>query len=97
MRAPRPPNHGPQGLADAFYADSSRWNDTRSATAGYGATELSGTLGGIAMPLGAGTLRPTPSTFGATLIFGVVLIAALNILPALALGPLAAELSGLPV
>ena len=88
--------------------------------AGYGATELSTTLGGVAMllgrfapllaalalagalsykriaPFGAGTLRTTTPTFVVTLLFVIVLIAALSFIPALALGPVAVELSGVP-
>jgi K+-transporting ATPase ATPase A chain len=113
-------NAGPQGFAEAFYAYSSQWNNNGSAMAGYGATELSTTLGGVAMllgrfapllaalalagalsrkpvaPFGAGTLRTTTPTFAAMLIFVIALVAALNFIPALALGPLATELSGRP-
>jgi K+-transporting ATPase ATPase A chain len=113
-------NPGPQGFGEAFYAYSSQWNNNGSAMAGYGATELSTTLGGVAMLLGrfapllavlalagalsrkqvapfsAGTLRTTTPTFVVTLVFVIILVAALNFIPALALGPLATELSGRP-
>jgi K+-transporting ATPase ATPase A chain len=113
-------NPGPQGFGEAFYAYSSQWNNNGSAMAGYGATELSTTLGGVAMllgrfapllaalalagglsrkpvaPFGAGTLRTTTPTFVLTLIFVIILVAALGFLPALALGPVAVELSGRP-
>ncbi len=113
-------NPGPQGFGEAFYAYSSQWNNNGSAMAGYGATELSTTLGGVAMLLGrfapllavlalagalsrkpvapfsAGTLRTTTPTFVVTLIFVIILVAALNFISALALGPLATELSGRP-
>ena len=45
-------NPGPQGFGEAFYAYSSQWNNNGSAMAGFGATELSTTLGGVAMLLG---------------------------------------------
>ncbi len=113
-------NPGPQGFGEAFYAYSSQWNNNGSAMAGYGATELSTTLGGVAMllgrfapllaalalagalsrkpvaPFGAGTLRTTTPTFVVTLIFVIVLVAALSFIPALVLGPVAVELSGAP-
>jgi K+-transporting ATPase ATPase A chain len=113
-------NAGPQGFSEAFYAYASQWNNNGSAFAGYGATDLSATLGGVAMGLGrfapilavlalagalarrpvapfsAGTLRTTTPTFVVTLIFVILLIAALNFIPALALGPVATELSGRP-
>ena len=113
-------NAGPQGFSEAFYAYASQFNNNGSAFAGYGATELSATLGGVAMLLGrfapilavlalagalsrkpvspfsAGTLRTTTPTFVVTLIFVIVLVAALNFIPALALGPIATELSGNP-
>jgi K+-transporting ATPase ATPase A chain len=113
-------NAGPQGFAEAFFAYSSQWNNNGSAMAGYGATQLSATLGGVAMllgrfapliavlalagalsrkrlvPVGAGTLRTTTPTFVATLIFVIVLFGAPNFVPALALGPIATELSGNP-
>ncbi|MGD9694564.1 MAG: potassium-transporting ATPase subunit KdpA [Thermoleophilia bacterium] len=113
-------NAGPQGFSEAFYAYASQFNNNGSAFAGYGVTELSATLGGVAMLLGrflpllavlalagalarkepvptsAGTLRTTTPTFVATLIFVIVLVAALNFIPALALGPIATELSGSP-
>ncbi len=47
-------------------------------------------------PVGAGTLRTTTPTFVVTLIFVILLVAALNVIPALALGPIATELSGRP-
>jgi K+-transporting ATPase ATPase A chain len=47
-------------------------------------------------PATAGTLRTTTPTFVVTLIFVIALIAALDVLPALALGPIATELSGSP-
>lgn len=113
-------NSGPQGFSEAFYAYGSQFNNNGSAFAGYGVTELSATLGGIAMLLGrfapilavlalagalsrkpvapfsAGTLRTTTPTFVAMLIFVILLVAALNFIPALALGPVATELSGMP-
>ena len=113
-------NTGPQGFAEAFYAYASQWNNNGSAFAGYGATDLSTTLGGVAMGLGrflpmlavlalagalarrpvapfsAGTLRTTTPTFVVTLIFVILLVAALNFIPALALGPVATQLSGRP-
>jgi K+-transporting ATPase ATPase A chain len=113
-------NTGPQGFAEAFYAYASQWNNNGSAFAGYGATDFSATLGGVAMGLGrfapilavlalagalarrpvapfsAGTLRTTTPTFVVTLIFVIVLVAALNFIPALALGPVATQLSGRP-
>jgi K+-transporting ATPase ATPase A chain len=113
-------NAGPQGFGEAFYAYASQFNNNGSAFAGYGVTELSATLGGVAMligrfvpilavlalagalsakqvaPFSAGTLRTTTPTFVATLIFVVLLVAALTFLPALALGPIAVELSGSP-
>jgi K+-transporting ATPase ATPase A chain len=113
-------NTGPQGFAEAFYADASQWNNNGSAFAGYGVTDLSATLGGVAMGLGrfvsmlavlglagalvrrpvapfsAGTLRTTTPTFVVTLIVVIALVAALNVIPALALGPVATELSGRP-
>ena len=45
-------NAGPQGFAEALYAYMSQFNNNGSAFAGYGATELSTTLGGVAMLLG---------------------------------------------
>ena len=59
-RRPSPPapatasifNAGPQGFAEAFYAYSSQFNNNGSAFAGYGVTEFSATLGGVAMLLG---------------------------------------------
>ena len=45
-------NAGPQGFSEAFYAYASQWNNNGSAFAGYGVTELSATLGGVAMLLG---------------------------------------------
>ena len=113
-------NPGPQGFAEAFYAYSSQWNNNGSAMAGYGATGVSTTLGGVAMllgrfapllaalalagalsgkrvaPFGAGTLRTTTPTFVVTLLFVIVLVAALSFIPALVLGPVAVELSGPP-
>lgn len=113
-------NAGPQGFSEALYAYTSQFNNNGSAFAGYGATDLSTTLGGVAMllgrflpvfavlalagalstkqvaPAGAGTLRTTTPTFVATLIFVIVLVAALNFLPALGLGPIATQLSGRP-
>ena len=113
-------NAGPQGFSEAFYAYASQWNNNGSAFAGYGVTDLSATLGGVAMGLGrfvsmiavlalagalvrrpvapfsAGTLRTTTPTFVVTLIFVILLVAALNFIPALALGPIATELSGRP-
>jgi potassium-transporting ATPase potassium-binding subunit len=113
-------NAGPQGFGEAYYAYTSQFNNNGSAFAGYGVTELSATLGGVAMLLGrflpilavlalagalstrrvapfsAGTLRTTTPTFVATLIFVIILVAALTFLPALALGPIAVELSGSP-
>ena len=113
-------NAGPQGFSEAFYAYASQWNNNGSAFAGYGATEFSATMGGVAMMLGrfapilavlalagalsrrpvapfsAGTLRTTTPTFVATLIFVILLVAALNFIPALALGPIATELAGSP-
>jgi K+-transporting ATPase ATPase A chain len=47
-------------------------------------------------PFSAGTLRTTTPTFVATLIFVILLVAALNFIPALALGPIATELSEMP-
>jgi K+-transporting ATPase ATPase A chain len=47
-------------------------------------------------PFSAGTLRTTTPTFVATLIFVILLVAALNFIPALALGPIATELAGSP-
>lgn len=111
-------NPGPQGFSEAFYAYASQFNNNGSAFAGYAATELSATLGGVAMLLGrfvpilavlalagalatkqiapysAGTLRTTTPTFVVMLIFVVLLVGALNFIPALALGPIATELSG---
>jgi K+-transporting ATPase ATPase A chain len=113
-------NAGPQGFSEAFYAYASQWNNNGSAFAGYGATEFSATLGGVAMlfgrfatllavlalagalsrkpvaPFSAGTLRTTTPTFVVTLIFVIALVAALNFIPALALGPIATELAGSP-
>ena len=113
-------NAGPQGFSESFYAYASQWNNNGSAFAGYGVTDLSATLGGVAMGLGrflpmfaalalagalsrrqpapfsAGTLRTTTPTFVVTLIFVILLVAALNFIPALALGPIATELSGRP-
>jgi K+-transporting ATPase ATPase A chain len=113
-------NTGPQGFSEAFYAYASQWNNNGSAFAGYGVTDLSATLGGVAMGLGrfvsmiavlalagalvrrpvapfsAGTLRTTTPTFVVMLIFVILLAAALNFIPALALGPIATELSGRP-
>ena len=45
-------NAGPQGFAEAFYAYNSQFNNNGSAFAGYGATEFSTTLGGVAMLFG---------------------------------------------
>jgi K+-transporting ATPase ATPase A chain len=113
-------NAGPQGFGEAMYAYTSQFNNNGSAFAGYGVTEMSATLGGVAMLLGrfipilsvmalagslsgkrvapftAGTLRTTTPTFVAMLIFVIVLVAALTFLPALALGPIAVQLSGSP-
>ena len=47
-------------------------------------------------PQGAGTLRTTTPTFVVTLVVVILLVAALNVIPALALGPIAAELSESP-
>jgi K+-transporting ATPase ATPase A chain len=113
-------NPGAHGFSETLYAYDSQSNNNGSAFAGYGATELSTTLGGIAMGLGrfvpmlavlalagalvrrpvapfsAGTLRTTTPTFVVMLIFVILLVAALNFIPALALGPVATELSGRP-
>ena len=113
-------NAGPQGFAESLYAYTSQFNNNGSAFAGYGVTEFSATLGGVAMLLGrfapilavlalagalsgkrvapfsAGTLRTTTPTFVAMLIFVIILVAALTFVPALALGPVASELSGNP-
>ena len=113
-------NAGPQGFSEAFYAYTSQFNNNGSAFAGYGVTELSATLGGVAMligrfapllavlalagalsgkqvaPFSAGTLRTTTPTFVVTLLFVIVLVAALTFLPALVLGPIATQLSGSP-
>lgn len=112
-------NPGPQGFSEGFYAYSSQFNNNGSAMAGYGATELSTTLGGVAMlfgrfvpiiaalavagslstkrvaPFSAGTLRTTTPTFVATLIFVILLVGLLTFLPALVLGPVAVQASGL--
>ncbi len=48
------------------------------------------------VPPGAGTLRTTTPTFVVTLVFVILLVATLNVIPALALGPIATELSGRP-
>jgi len=48
------------------------------------------------IPASAGTLRTTTPTFVAMLIFVIVLVAALNFIPALALGPVATQLAGMP-
>ena len=116
---PRSSTPGHRASREAFYAYTSQWNNNGSAFAGYGVTELSATLGGVAMGLGrfvpilavlalAGALSTaggavqrrhaadTTPTFVVTLIFVIMLVAALNFLPALALGPIAAELSGSP-
>ena len=45
-------NAGPQGFSEAFYAYASQFNNNGSAFAGYGVTDLSATLGGVAMLLG---------------------------------------------
>ena len=45
------------------------------------------------VPVSAGTLRTTTPTFVATLIFVIVLVAALNFIPALALGPVGVQLA----
>jgi K+-transporting ATPase ATPase A chain len=45
-------NAGPQGFAEAMYAYVSQFNNNGSAMAGYGATEFSTTLGGVAMLFG---------------------------------------------
>lgn len=47
-------------------------------------------------PAGAGTLRTTTPTFVVLLIFVILLFGALNFVPALGLGPVAAELAGTP-
>ncbi len=47
-------------------------------------------------PPGAGTLRTTTPTFVVTLVVVILLVAALNVIPALALGPIATELAGNP-
>jgi potassium-transporting ATPase potassium-binding subunit len=58
---------------------------------------LAGALAGKPVaPVSAGTLRTTTPTFVVTLIFVIVLVAALTFLPALALGPVATQLSGSP-
>jgi len=46
-------------------------------------------------PAGAGTLRTTNPTFVVTLVFVILLVAALTFVPALALGPIAVEAGGL--
>jgi K+-transporting ATPase ATPase A chain len=112
-------NAGPQGFAEAFYAYNSQFNNNGSAFAGYGATEFSTTLGGVAMlfgrfvpilavmaiagalatkrmaPVTAGTLRTTTPTFVVMLLFVILLVAALTFVPALVLGPVATQLSGI--
>jgi K+-transporting ATPase ATPase A chain len=45
-------NAGPQGFGEAYYAYTSQFNNNGSAFAGYGVTEMSATLGGVAMLLG---------------------------------------------
>ena len=45
-------------------------------------------------PVSAGTLRTTTPTFVVMLIFVIVLVAALTFVPALVLGPIATQLSG---
>jgi K+-transporting ATPase ATPase A chain len=45
-------NDGPQGFGEAYYAYTSQFNNNGSAFAGYGVTEMSATLGGVAMLLG---------------------------------------------
>ena len=58
---------------------------------------LAGALSGKRVaPFSAGTLRTTTPTFVAMLIFVIILVAALTFVPALALGPIATELSGNP-
>ncbi len=59
-------------------------------------TGLNFTRAAPVAPFSAGTLRTTTPTFVATLIFVILLVAALNFIPALALGPIATELSGSP-
>ena len=112
-------NAGPQGFAEGFYAYNSQFNNNGSAFAGYGATEFSTTLGGVAMlfgrfvpilavmaiagalatkrmaPVTAGTLRTTTPTFVVMLLFVILLVAALTFVPALVLGPVATQLSGI--
>jgi K+-transporting ATPase ATPase A chain len=112
-------NAGPQGFAESMYAYVSQFNNNGSAMAGYGATDFSTTLGGVAMlfgrfipilsalavagalstkkvaPASAGTLRTTTPTFVGTLVFVILLVAALTFVPALALGPIATQAGGL--
>jgi K+-transporting ATPase ATPase A chain len=112
-------NAGPQGFAESMYAYVSQFNNNGSAMAGYGATDFSTTLGGVAMlfgrfipilsalavagalstkkvaPATAGTLRTTTPTFVGTLVFVILLVAALTFVPALALGPIATQAGGL--
>ena len=45
-------NAGPQGFGEAYYAYTSQFNNNGSAFAGYGVTEMSATLGGVAMLIG---------------------------------------------
>ncbi len=110
-------NPGPHGFSEALYAYTSQGNNNGSAFAGYGATNFSALLGGVAMilarfvplvaalavagslaakktaPASAGTFRTDSPTFVGVLVAVVVIVSALTILPALALGPIVESLT----
>lgn len=110
-------NPGPHGFTEALYAYTSQGNNNGSAFAGYGATNFSTLLGGVAMMIGrfvpliaalavagslaakktapqsAGTFRTDSPTFVFVLFAVVAIVAALELLPALSLGPIVEALS----
>jgi potassium-transporting ATPase potassium-binding subunit len=110
-------NPGPHGFSEALYAYTSQGNNNGSAFAGYGATNFSTLLGGVAMliarfvpliaalavagslaskktaPASAGTFRTDSPTFVVVLIAVIAIVSALELLPALALGPIVESLT----
>jgi K+-transporting ATPase ATPase A chain len=101
-------NPGPHGFSEILYAFSSQGNNNGSAFAGLNAnTPFYNLAGGLAIPAlaiagslagkkkvptGAGTLPTHTPLFVAWLIAVVILVGALNFLPALALGPIVEHL-----
>jgi K+-transporting ATPase ATPase A chain len=86
-------NPGPHGFSQILYAFSSQGNNNGSAFAGLGAnTPFYNLAGALAakkrVAAGAGTLSTTSALFIGWLIAIVLIVGALNFIPALALGPL---------